>query len=119
MAAITASEITTDPEGHVKVYMWTGVTESDTCTPVRFTDKDDITLSVHGTLGGSSWALHLSGHDSTLTDYYVATNQADTTSAIALTVDNTAALVLETAAYFGPVRTGGTSVSVDLVLTGK
>lgn len=118
MAAIAATQITADAEGRVKGYKWAGVTENDTCTPIRFTDKDDMTFSVHGTLGGSSWALHLSGHDSTLTDYYVGTNQ-NTASAIALTTDNTAAQVLETGTYFGPVRTGGTSVSVDLVLTGK
>ena len=128
MANITASEITQDPNGNVKAYKWTGVTEADVCLPLRFSDKDDMTLSVHGTLDGASWALRISSHSDSidtnglLTAYFPGTD-ANTGNAIALDTTNTASLVSETGVYYQPVSTlntsGSTSLSVDLVLAGK
>ena len=48
MADITPTEITQDPEGNIKGWKWASVTESDVCLPVRFSDKDDMTLSDMG-----------------------------------------------------------------------
>ena len=128
MADITPTEITQDPEGNIKGWKWASVTESDVCLPVRFSDKDDMTLSVHGTLDGAAWALRISSHSDTvdtsglLTAYFPGTD-ANTGNAIALDTTNTASLVSETGVYYQPVWTlntsGSTSLSVDIVLAGK
>ena len=128
MADITPTEITQDADGNVKGYKWSSVTEEDVCLPVRFSDKDDMTLSVHGTLDGASWALRISSHSDTvdtngLLTAYFAGKDANTGNAIALDTTNTASLVSETGVYYQPVATlntsGSTSLSVDIVLAGK
>ena len=128
MADITPTEITQDPEGNIKGWKWASVTEDDVCLPVRFSDKDDMTLSVHGTLDGASLALRISSHSDTtdtnglLTAYFNGTDMSSGNT-IALDTTNTASLVSETGVYYQPVVTlntsGSTSLSVDIVLAGK
>jgi len=132
MAAITPTEIISK-SGKIIGYKWASVSDTtsgvDTCTPVRFDeDIDDLTLSIHGTVGASaSVALRIdndyngsTGTDGLLTDYIAGTD-VDTTNAIALDTDNTGALVLEVGRYYQPVVTGDTNNNtvIDIILVGK
>ncbi len=117
MAVIAAKQHIDDPSGRVIGYHWPSVTESDTCAAVRITDFDDITVTIHGTVGGSSTALHVSS-ESASSGFYAA-KDANTAAAIALTVADTGSLVSEVAAWYKPVPSGGTSQSIDITLIGK
>lgn len=132
MANRTPTEICSK-SGKVIGYKWSSVTDTtsgvDTCTPVRFDeDIDDLTLSIHGTMGASaSVALRIDnnysgtvGTDSLLVDYISGTD-VDTTNPISLTDDNSGALVLEVGRYYQPVLTGDTNNTTDIyiLLVGK
>ena len=132
MANVTPTEICSKT-GKVIGYKWASVSDTtsgvDTCTPVRFDeDVDDITLSIHGTMGASaSVALRIDndytstvGTDNLLVDYIVATDLVSA-SALALTTDNTGASVAEVGRYYQPVVTGDTNNTtvIDIILLGK
>ena len=132
MANVTPTEICSKT-GKVIGYKWAGVADTtsgvDTCTPVRFDeDIDDLTLSIHGTVGASaSVALRIDndyngtvGTDNLLVNYISGTD-VDTTNAISLTTDNTGALILEVGRYYQPVLTGDTNntTDIDILLVGK
>ena len=117
MAEVPAKQHVDDPNGAIVGYHWPGVTEADTCGPVRITRWDDFTLSVHGTMGSASYGLSISNEAET-TGYFVA-KDANTGAAIALTVADTASLVSEAGMWYKPVRTGGSSSVVDVMLVGK
>lgn len=123
MAAKSARVCFEATNGKVKGWVWEGITESDTCVPLRVEEFDDMTLSVHGTMGGASVACRGSNLDALvtdglLTDYFVMTD-ANAGTAVALTTDNTASVLLETATYIQPVPTGGSSQTINIVLGGK
>ena len=124
MAVITATEAVQDKSGKVESYRWDAVTENDTCKPVRVVGKRDFTLSLHGSPGGSSTTLYMSSaglsDPSTLatTDYWVGKDTVSG-SAVALTADNTAANIVESAVWFQPFPSGGTSQNLTIYLEAK
>ena len=124
MATITPVEAIQDVTGNTICYRWDAVTENDTCKPVRIVGKDDVTLSIHGTPGGSSTALYMSnmGHadPSTLAnDDYWSGKDTVSGSAVALTNDNTSANIVESAVWFQPFPSGGSSQSMTIYLEAK
>lgn len=124
MATITPAEAIQDKSGKVECYRWDAVTENDTCKPVRIVGKRDFTLSVHGDPGGSSTALYMSNaglsDPSTLasSDYWAGKDVTDG-GAVALDTDNTSANIVESAVWFQPFPSGGTSQSLTIYLEAK
>lgn len=124
MATITAVEAIQDKSGIVECYRWDAVTENDTCKPVRIAGKRDFTLSIHGTPGGSSTALYMSnmGHadPSTLaSDDYWSGKDTATGAAVALDTDNTSSNIVESAVWFQPFPSGGSSQNLTIYLEAK
>ena len=111
MAVISYEEHIQDNTGQTKGYRWSSVTESDTCEPVRIVGKDDVTISVHGTLGGATLTLNISSEGSGVNEW--------TSGDVSLSTANTAALVSENGVYYKPVFAGGTSQSAKVVLIAK
>jgi hypothetical protein len=121
MADIEPSVIALDPAGKAIAWQWTPVTESDDCDPVKITEVDDLTLSVHGTMGSATITLRGSNHDPTVAAFLPMSDANATTpgTAISLTTTNTGMAVAEEAIWFKPIRTGGSSASITIVLGGK
>jgi len=117
MAVIPAVQHIDDANGRTIGYKWYTVTEADTCAAVRITDFDDVTLSISGTVGGSSTALSIS-NDTSATAFFPA-KDANTAAAVALTATETSALVSEVGVWYKPAPTGGTGQDLDICLVAK
>ena len=120
MAERPAVQHIDDANGRTIGYKWYTVTSatSDTCAAVRITDFDDVTLSISGTVGGSSTALKISNDTDSASVYFPA-KDANTAVAVALTATETAALVSEVGVWYKPVVTDGSAQDLDISLVAK
>ena len=116
MAVITPSQHIQDQKGRMIGYLWESVTESDTCLPVRI-DKDDVTISIDGTVGGSSTTMKVSSKESGLNEW--TAKDLISGSAVALTTANTAAVIAEVGIWYTPTTTGGTGQSINIAVVAK
>ena len=103
MAVIVPTECVQDPEGKLVGWCWAAVTENDTCQAVRIT-KNDVTMSVSGTIGGATATLVIDGI---------------TSSTVSLSTANTGALATEGGISYVPTFTGGSSQSANVLLTAQ
>ena len=104
-----------DKSGKYMVYLWEGITASDTGEALAVHDFDDLTIYVFGTFDGAS--IGLSGCP-TKTGTFLPLRDMLTAAAIAVDAAGVA-LVADGALFVKPVITGGTTVDLDVYLVAK
>jgi len=94
-------------------YLWTNVTESDTCRAVEVPNRADKTVQVSDDFGTSgSVAVEGSVHE----DQSVFSALNDPQGNVIAVTSADIETILENVAYIRPAVTAGTGVSVDVVI---
>ena len=105
--------ITRPNDDTIKV-VWSGVTENDDMLAVQgLSEHADRSVEVSGTLGGATVVIQGSNGGS---EYFTLNDPLG--SALSFTSNGLSA-ILEYAEYIKPVRTGGSSTSVNVTLIAK
>lgn len=98
-------------DGSSVLFVWTPVTESDTCAAIAMPRHSDKSIHASGTFGGATVAVQ--GSNIAAGTTFAALNNAATGTPVALTVEgiNT---ILENTVQIKPVMTGGSGQSLIL-----
>lgn len=99
----TETDVSDKQDGSAFQYVWTPVTNADTCAAIRRPAHADRSVHVSGTFNGASVAVN--GSNETGGTNAVALNDPGGT-AIAITAAG-AKLILENMLYYQPAATGG------------
>ncbi len=115
MATITPTVVTRFDTGTVrgKVIHWDKITEADTPVAYDVSGFTDKSVDINGSFGGGTIAIHGANHP-TAPIYSVLTDPADA-DITAIGADKIK-IVLQHTSLIKPIRTGGSSMDVDITM---
>jgi hypothetical protein len=92
---------------------WSGITENDTCAAYEVIGFADKSIDINGSFGGGSFAIH--GANRHENPVFSVISDADGNDITGVGVNRIRVLQQHTY-WVKPVRTGGTSMDVDITL---